>query len=117
MFAVLIDGNAPHFDDALIRLRARRRDFEDFAFDAQRVARTHGPGPRNFSAQANHSASERQPSSDHQSHRRSRRMPAACGEPAKNTALGSRFVQMKRLRIKFRGERFHPIFIHLIQPE
>ncbi len=111
---MLIEGSASHNHNALVRLGARRHDFNDLAFYAQRVAGTRGAGPGNLAAQARHSA-RKWKTLDHQTHRRGGRVPPAGCEPAKNAALGSRFVQVKGLRIELRRKRFHANRIHVVR--
>src|SRR5580704_11338588 len=51
-FSALIEHRASHGDDALMRLGARRRDFNNLTFDVQDVAWTRRSWPRDFSAHA-----------------------------------------------------------------
>jgi hypothetical protein len=41
-------------------------------------------------------------------------MPPARGQPAEHGGLSGRLIEMKRLRIELRGERFDSLFIHPI---
>ena len=44
-FAVLIQRRRSHREQSLVRMRLRRPHLENFALDAQRIPRTHGPWP------------------------------------------------------------------------
>src|SRR5882724_10752931 len=104
--AILIERGTSHRHDALMRLRTRWRDFKDLALDVQSIARTRGPGPRDFSTQADDAIREGQTAGDQKPHGRGGGVPTAGCEPFEDARLRGRLVQVERLRIKFGGELF-----------
>src|ERR1700689_3196987 len=114
LVAILIERDVADAHDGLIGLGARRNDFEDLAFHAQRIARTHRLGPNDFATEADDAGRQGQTAVNEETHGHGSHVPAAGGESAENAALGSGFVQMERLRIEFRGEGFDASFVHAV---
>jgi hypothetical protein len=113
-FSVLIEHRAPHGDDALVRLGPRRRDFSNFSFDVQDVARTCRSMPGDFSAHADEAVRKWKTACNEKPHCDCRRMPSTRRQSLEDACLGSAFVKMEWLRIKFRRElldlrRFHNV--------
>src|SRR5882724_10750012 len=96
--------------------RARGRDFNDFAFNAQNVARTRGSGPGEFSTQTYYAVREWQPASNEQPHGHGRGVPTARSQSFEEAYLRGSFVEMERLRIKLGGELFDSRRFHQISP-
>jgi hypothetical protein len=112
---VLIQGSAAHLHDALIRLRARRDNFEDFCFHVQDVAWPRRPGPRNFAAETYRPAAEPHSSGYAKAHACRGGVPAAGGEAAENAVVACHFIEVEWLRIEFRGKCLHAIRFHAIR--
>src|SRR5258705_11389430 len=94
-FPVLIEHRASHGDDALMRLGARRRDFNNFTLDAQNVAGTCGPGPSDISAQANDAVCKWEAPRNEEPHGHRRRVPTARRQSFEDAWMGRAFVTME----------------------
>ena len=91
--AVLVQRRATNCHDALMWFRPRRRNFDNFSLDVQDVARTGGPGPGDFSAQAKNAVRESQATSCKKPHSHGGRVPAARGQPLERARLRSCFIR------------------------
>ena len=102
---VLVERGGADFRQALLRARTRRPHLQDFAFDAEPVARPHRARPAHlFDAGADDAAGERQPAFDQKLHGHRRGVPSARGKAFEEGLRRSRLVEMKRLRIELPGE-------------
>src|ERR1039457_2144821 len=106
----------PYLHNALVRFRARRQYFDDLAFHPQNIASARGPWPSDIPAQTDDARGERQSGCDQEPHGDRGGVPAARRQSPKDAGLGSRFIQVERLRIELRGERFDTILVYLIHP-
>jgi hypothetical protein len=97
-----------------VRLRARRPDFHNFTLNAQGIAGTCRPGPGYLTAQTNKPVRKWQTAIDEKPHCDCSRVPAAGRESLEDAGLSSAFVEMERLRVELRGERFDLSFFNYI---
>src|SRR5262249_12816307 len=111
---VLIEHRAAHGHDALLRLRTRRRDVNNFTFDVQSIAWPRGLGPGDFSAQAYNAVREWQTAGSQEPHGNGGGVPAAGRQPSKNARLRCRFVEMEWLGVERGGELFNIRRFHQI---
>src|SRR5437016_7161139 len=93
-FPVLIEHRTSHCNDALMRLGPRRRDFNNFTFDVQDVARTCRSRPGDFSAQADEAVRKWQTARNEKPHSHCCRVPAASCQSFKDARLSRTFVKM-----------------------
>src|ERR1700733_2063339 len=115
-FPLLIEHCASQSDDTLIGFGARGRDFDNFAFDAQDVARTRGSRPGNLSAKTDDAVREWRTTVDQEPHGCRGGVPTAGYQSFEDTFFGSGLVKMERLRVKLRGELLDPRLFHEISP-
>jgi hypothetical protein len=109
---VLIQRRRAHLDQPLVRPRLRRAHFEHLALHAQLIARPHRARPAQFVEPCpDHATSGFEIALDEEPHRGCGRMPAARCEAAEHSAARGRLVEVKRLRIEFRGESHDPILL------
>src|ERR1039458_9723974 len=113
---VLVQRSAAYLHNALVRFRARRQYFDDLAFHPQNIASARGPWPSDIPAQTDDARGERQSGCDQEPHGDRSGVPAARSQSSKDAGLGSRFIQVERLRIELRGERFDTILVYPIHP-
>src|SRR5215467_12356703 len=113
-FPVLIEHRATHGHDALLRLRTRQRDFDNFTFDLQSIAWPRGLGPGDFSAEADNAISEWQAAVNQEPHGNGGGMPAAGRQSFKDARPCRRFVEMERLGVELGGELFNTRRFHQI---
>src|SRR5579863_9405226 len=111
-FPVLVEHRNSHGDDALMRLGPRRRDFNNFTFDVQDVIGAGRPGPGDLSAETNDPVRKWQTTIDEKPHSDCSRVPAARSQSFEDARLSHAFVEMKRLRVELRGERFDLSFFN-----
>ena len=85
---------------------------KNLAFDVQFVTRPHRPGPAELiEAEADNTARWLQLAIDQETHGHSGRVPAAGCEPGEDGAGRRRLIEMKRLRIEFRGKGLDALLV------
>src|SRR5258708_23449171 len=99
-----------------MRLGARGRDFTIFVFAAKHVTRTRGPRQSDISAKTDDAVGKWQTASNKKPHGHGGGVPAARCQSFKNACPSSGLIEMKRLRVKLRGELFDPLLFDEISP-
>ena len=102
--AVLVMGGPFDADDAL-GLRSRRGQLDHLPFEMERVAWPYRLHPAQFvHARPEQGMRPKRPAGGGELHGDRRGMPSRCGESSEDGVLGRLFVEVKRLRIEFRGK-------------
>src|SRR6478735_7706334 len=105
--AILVQGDATDFNDGLVRLGTRRRNFQDLALHVQCVTGSRGSGPCQIAAQADNAIAQRQATIHKKAHGDCSSVPSAGCKSAKYAGFRGVFIQMERLRIKLSSEFFY----------
>lgn len=113
--AALIDCAAQNRCNASIGLRSGGRDLDHFAFDVQDVARARRGRPIEVSSCSNEATRQGQAGLDVETHRKSSRVPAACGQSLEEGVLGRVVVGVKWLRVELGRERLDLRFLALVK--
>src|SRR6476646_10817386 len=110
--AILVQGDATDFNDGLVRLGTRRRNFQDLAFHVQGVTGPRGFWPSQVAAQADNAIAQRQATIHKKAHGDCSGVPTAGCQSSKYAGFCGVFIQLERLRIKLSSEFFYSRFIH-----
>src|SRR6478672_8647291 len=110
--AILVQGDATDFNDGLVRLGTRRRNFQDLAFHVQCVTGPRGFWPSQVAAQADNAIAQRQTAIHKKAHGHSSGMPSASRQSTKDTGSCGGFIQVERLWIKLPRKFSYSRFFH-----
>jgi hypothetical protein len=114
--AALVFRPAEKNDRAAVRLRARRHDFNDFAFNMEYVSKAGRCRPTQLSSGANKAAGERRTTLDIQTHRDRGGVPTARRQALEKRALSGLLVRVKGLWIELKRECLDLRFVKPVRP-